>query len=97
MKIRNVFFSMIVALATVPAYATAAAATEPAPTAQSVYEREAQALERKLDQVDAGMAALDGKVKPETARTLHLQLAVLKARHDVALGRLLAEKAKQAP
>ncbi len=93
MKIRNVFFSMIVALATVPAYATADQ-TEPAPTALSVYEREARALENKLDRIEAGLIELNGKVKPETAQTLHLQLAVLKARHDVALGRVLIEKVK---
>ncbi|ERF04108.1 TPA: hypothetical protein L5B66_005935 [Pseudomonas aeruginosa] len=95
MKIRNVFFSMIVALA-----ATNAAHAEVAPAssvdaAYSAYEREAARLENKLDVIQEGMKDLSRPVTQETARTLELQLAVLKARHDVALGKYLAEAAKQ--
>ncbi|MGQ6007041.1 hypothetical protein ACUNHN_25575, partial [Serratia sp. IR-2025] len=57
----------------------------------TAYEREAAALENKLDVIQDGMNALgDRPVSKETAQKLQLQLAVLQARHDLALGKVLA-------
>lgn len=90
MKIRNVFFPMILALAV-------AAPTAHAADAGTAYEREAAALESKLDVIRDGMNALgDRPVTQETAQKLQLQLAVLQARHDLALGKMLAH-ANKAP
>ncbi|MGQ5882473.1 hypothetical protein ACUNHH_25295, partial [Serratia sp. IR-2025] len=59
--------------------------------AGTAYEREAAALENKLDVIQDGMNALgDRPVSKETAQKLQLQLAVLQARHDLALGKVLA-------
>ena len=90
MKIRNVFFLMIAALAV-------AAPVAHATDAGTAYEREAAALENKLDVIQDGMNALgDRPVSKETAQKLQLQLAVLQARHDLALGKVLAH-ANKAP
>ncbi len=95
MKIRNAFFSMIVALAAASAAHAEVAPAASADTAYSAYEREAGRLENKLDVIEDGMNNLSRPVTQETVQTLQLQLAVLKARHDVALGKYLAEAAKQ--
>lgn len=90
MKIRNVFFSMIAALAV-------AAPVAHATDTGTAYDREAAALENKLDVIQDGMNALgDRPVSKETAQKLQLQLAVLQARHDLALGKVLAH-ANKAP
>lgn len=84
MKIRNVFFPMILALAVAAPVAHAA-------DAGTAYEREAAALENKLDVIRDGLETLgDRPVTQETAQKLQLQLAYLKARHDLALGEYLA-------
>ncbi|MFV3378563.1 hypothetical protein ACNE9Y_31070 [Pseudomonas sp. NY11226] len=86
MKIHNVFFSMIAALAV-------AAPVAHATDAGTAYEREAAALENKLDVIQDGMNALgDRPVSQATAQKLQMQLAYLKARHDLALGEYLAKQ-----
>ena len=92
MKIRNVFCSLVVAFAVV-SVAQAATDLDVVPAAYQAYEGAAKALERSIDVVHSKLNTED--LTPEEVQKLHLQLDALKSQHDVALGRLMVEAAKQ--
>lgn len=98
MTIRNAVLSMIVAVTAVSVpvvhAAEGAAPAASVEAAYSHYEREAGRLDFELDRIGAELKEAGTKLSADDARRQQLSIDLYRARHDAALGRLLAESAR---